>query len=257
MTKILNKAGEELNLLKFKLIKGEIPEDIVPIIVSKYSKDIQSLLNNDKLTLLDFTEKLKEMPKYCLTTKEVEDLTKTTIVDMYDRELAKTTEKYTVRIAKNTLIVEKFIRISQQYYKNLLGIDLTDLRNKAEVSKKRGSYGYGSFSSKDKETIAEKNYKNEVNHFKHFTQNRLRVVLDTLKNSVFENKVIPMYKTIKTEGLRPLRIVTKIEDNVGTIGLYIDLDTKGDFDKNIKVINNFLNLINTEIEQQMNYNMYK
>ena len=260
MEKLLNNAGRELNLLKFKLIKGEIPEDIIPIIVSKYPKKIEELLTNKKLDIKDFTDEIKKIDKYCLSAKEMELLGAEHLAMTYDSEISKSNEKFTVRVVKNTLIVEKFFRISQQYYKNFLGIDLSKLKNEAEASKKKAnrySYGYASFSSDKTKTYDEKRYDKALESYKHFTENRFKIVLKSLKDNIFENKLIPMYKAIKMESNRPMRINTKIEENVATIGLYIDLDTKDDFDKNIKVINKFLNQVNTEIEQHMNYNLYK
>ena len=255
MEKLLNDAGKELNLLKFKLIKGEIPEDVIPIIVSKYPKKIEELLTNNKLDIKDFTDEIKKIDKYCLSSKEMELLGAEHLAMTYDSEISKSNEKFTVRVVKNTLIVEKFFRISKQYYKNLLGIDLSNLLNEANKSKK--SYRYKYFSSKDGKTYEAKKYDTELNKYQEFTKNRFNVVLKSLKNNLLENKIIPMYKTIKVESNRPMRINTSMKDNVATIGLYIDLDTKDDFDKNIKVINKFLNQVNTEIEQHMNYKLYK
>lgn len=257
MSKLLNKEGQDLNLLKFKIIKGEVPEDIIPIIVSKYPNNIQELLTNNKLDIKEFTDELKKVSKYCLSDKEQEQLENNSLADTYDCELAKTNSQFTVKVVKNTLIIEKFFRISQSYYNNFLGIDLPKLSNDAKNSKKRKKYYYGISFNNDDRTVEEKRYDEELDRYKHFCTNRLNIVLSSLKNNIFENKIIPMYKTIKLESKRPMRISTKIEDNVATISLNIDLDTKSDFDKNIKTINMFLTQVTTEIEHHMNYKLYK
>lgn len=258
MERLLNKEGQDLNLLKFKIIKGEVPEDIIPIIVEKYPSDIQQLLTNNKLDIKGFTEELKKINKYCLSATEMKELTSDSLAKTYDYELSKTNSKFTVKVVKETLIIEKFFRISQSYYNNFLGIDLPKLSNEAKNSKKRNRYySYCTSFNNDDKTVEEKRYDKELDRYNDFCKNRLNIVLSNLKNNVFDKKIIPMYKTIKIESRRPMRIVTKIENNVGTIALHIDLDTKSEFDKNITTISKFLNQVSIGIEEQMNYNLYK
>lgn len=87
-----------------------------------------------------------------------------------------------------------------------------------------------------------------------FQKARLTNVLNELVEVINENKLIPAYKRY-TE--KPLSITKEYKDKVATIKLNINLDLKDDFDKNIKTMKNFLDLIDIEIEKRLNYSLYK
>lgn len=249
MEKILNKLGEDVLVLRNEYLKGRISPTLHSIIFNSYEKEVENLIKDKSLTDKEFVNKLKKYPKYVLTDEECLELVSGNLIQQYDSELSKTNEKFLIELNRNVLTVKKHFRISQTYYKNFLGIDIEDLKQKANKSKTYKTYSYP-----PKITREEEIFQNSYKQFESFKKARLTNVLKELVEVINENKLIPMYKTYKE---KPLYIETDCLNEVATIKLNINLDLKDDFDKNIKVMKSFLDLVDVEIEKRLNYSLYK
>ena len=249
MEKLLNDLGKEILILRKEYIEGKISDTVFSIVFSKYNKKIVDLVIDKSLSDKDFTDKLKTFSECLLSEAESLELIKSNLVEQYEFELSKTNDKFQIELNKNILTLKKHCRISQTYYKNFLGVDLEDLRSKANKSKSYRSYTYPK-----KVTFEEETYKKAYEQFEMFQKARLTNVLNELVEVINENKLIPAYKRY-TE--KPLSITKEYKDKVATIKLNINLDLKDDFYKNIKTMKNFLDLIDIEIEKRLNYSLYK
>lgn len=254
MKKILNESGSEIVLIKSKIINNEIPKEIIPIVISKYPTKVQELLNNNSLTLINFTDNLKSFQEYCLTNEEMILKNDEDIKDLYDNELSKTNEKFTIKVEKNRLYIYKYFRISKTYYNKFMGVPLHDLHMKAIDAKKNDPFRY---RYEDKITAEEKRYNEELKNYNTFVKRRISIVLTQLKDNIYNTKLIPLYKSKKFVHEKPIYVSTGIEDNVGTIYISINLNDKDEFNKNIKLINKFLSDVEGDIELYMNYDLYK
>lgn len=255
MKTLLNEQGKELVLVKERISNKEIPNDIVSIILSKYPKEIQTILEANISTDC-FTQELTKYPEYMLTKSEILNIKNEDMCSMYDKELSLTNSKYTVEVDNNILRVDKYFRIGKEYYKNFLGIDLGELLNEYMKDKSKNKNSCMYLGDKPKSN-AELRYEAELENYNWFVKNRLYIVLGLLEKSIYKNKVMPEYKNIKKNDLKPIRVSWKIEDNVGTISLSINLDKKDNFKENIKTIKNFLNIVEDNIERHMGYSLYK
>lgn len=249
MEKMLNQLGEDVLVLRNEYLRGEINSTVSSIIFASYEKEVKDLIQDKSLSNKDFVEELKKYPKYVLTNEEYLKLINSNLIQQYDSELSKTNDKFLLELNRNIMTVNKHFRISQAYYKNFLGIDIEDLKQKANKSKTHKTYAYP-----PKVTVEEKTFQNSYNQFKNFKKARLTNVLNELVGVINEKKLVPMYKTHKE---KPIYIKTEYLNEIATIKLNINLDLKNDFDKNIKLIKSFLDLVDVEIEKRLNYSLYK
>lgn len=232
MGKVLNQTGKELILVKNNIIKDTIPEDILSIIVSKYPKDIQTLLLDETLDIINFTGRIKEYNKYCLSSAETNLIKNKNLLSAYNLELSNYNKNFTLKNLENYLSVEKYFRINKHYYNNFLGVNLMDL-NKSK------STNYADCAKKLKK-------------YQEFVFLRLSKVLKALEDNLYSKKIVK--KTMKR--FNTIYIATKVEENVATIALHIDINKEDDFNKNVGLINKYLSQVEDDIEKYMQYDLY-
>ena len=235
----LNSQGKKLNIIKNRVLKKELPADIIELLMMDYEKNIQSMVMNDNLSLPDFVSLLLKDSRYSLSKQELEQLTKQKIRASYENDIESNGE-YDLEIENNKLIITKEVSITKEYYKNFLGIDL-----ESEEQVENGWYYTPPYKSTEI-------YSREHKLYTNFATKRLKIVTDDIIKRLHEANIVS-----QEEGaINKVVYDIDMQECISKVKLHIDISKTAKSKENLKTINSFIRFVEELAERHLALSLY-
>lgn len=253
----LNEKGLNLTKLKWEINAGNIAESIMDVVIAPYKKEIQDWLKDTSMTCLDFNSKIAEIEEYRLTEKEAQAKMKDALINCYDSLLmSKGYDKFTLKLDKSFIRLEKYYRLNNDFYLRYMGTDLNALKQEAlKAEKERAQYKYSYTYKNTYKALnlseAKIKYDKELEFFNKFIESRCKVIANFLSTELS----IPLLFN-KINRKKSVNLYYTIENNMAIFSVEINLLKRKSTNSNIKLLGNVLSKFEEVIPTHLGLNLY-